>query len=433
MKKTLLLFVMAAAAVWGLQGCLQDSCVREVTYLKFTPVFKTLEELHNAEVRSEAPRPLDKPGKIYYYADHLFINEQHEGVHVFDNTQPENPVPVTFISIPGVEDIAIRNGLLYANSYADLLAIDISDLHDASIVGRAENAFPLPWGDYVDEQGRVLVYYEQEEVTEIMDCRTFATLRRTGEVFWLASGPTGATFDLENTLSSNTSMAAGGTGLGGSFARFTILSDKLYIVDNTSLKVFDLAQPAQPQLAGSAEIGWGIETIFPYGEDKVFIGSTDGMYIYDLSNPLQPQYVAGLAHARACDPVYVYGDYAYVTLRNGSFCEGFTNQLDLIDITDLSHPRLVKSFPMDNPHGLAAKDDLLFLCEGTFGLKVFDLSNPLELDKRLRDHVKDLDAYDVIALPGERKILLLIGQDGFYQFDYEDPTNLVLLSHIAAN
>lgn len=426
-----LFFLALALGIFGLQGCLKDSCVREVTYIKFTPVFKTVEELHSTEVHSEAPRQLENPGKIYYYADHLFINELHEGVHVFDNTNPENPVPVAFLAIPGVEDIAIRNGVLYANSYSDLLAVDISNLQDAKIVGRAENAFPLPWGDYVDEQGRVLVYYDQEEVTEVMDCNTFQTLRSTGGVFWLASGPASAQF--EDALVNSSIGNGGGTGVGGSFARFTILSDKLFIVDQTSLRVFDLAQPAQPEMVGTADIGWGIETIFPYGNDKVFIGSSDGMFIYDVSDPLQPQYMSSLAHARACDPVFVYGDYAYVTLRNGSFCEGFTNQLDLIDITDLYNPTLVKSFPMDNPHGLALKDDLLFLCEGSYGLKVFDVTDPLRLDKEQRDHVKDIDAYDVIALPGDRKILLLIGQDGFYQFDYEDPEHLVLLSHISAN
>ncbi len=428
MKRNLFICIVALG-LFGLQGCFKDSCVREVTYIKFTPVYKTVEELHNTEVHSEEPRPLENPGKIYYYADHLFINELHEGVHVFDNSNPENPVPVAFLSIPGVEDIAIRNGVLYANSYADLLAVAIADLQGARIVGRVENAFPLPWGDYVDDQGRVLVYYEQEEVTEVMDCNTFKTLRNTGGVFWLASGPTAQFAD----ALTNSSIGNGGTGVGGSFARFTILSDKLYIVDHSSLRVFDLAQPTQPAMVGTADIGWGIETIFPYDNDRVFIGSNDGMFIYDVSDPLQPQYLSSLAHARACDPVFVYGDYAYVTLRNGSFCEGFTNQLDLIDIADLYNPKLVKSFPMDNPHGLAVKDDLLFLCEGSYGLKVFDVTDPLKLDKELRDHVKDLDAYDVIALPGDRKILLLIGQDGFYQFDYSHPEQLVLLSHIPAD
>ena len=37
----------------------------------------------------------------------------------------------------------------------------------------------------------------------------------------------------------------------------------------------------------------------------------------------------------SCDPVVVQGDYAFVTLRGGTECQGFSNQLDIIDISTL--------------------------------------------------------------------------------------------------
>ena len=66
-------------------------------------------------------------------------------------------------------------------------------------------------------------------------------------------------------------------------------------------------------------------------------------------------------------------------------------------------------------------------------LKVFDIEVPTELDKHLIDHERNLFAYDVIPLPGDENILLLIGEDGFYQYNFDDPNNLKLLSHIAIN
>ncbi|MBK8279937.1 MAG: hypothetical protein IPK94_07395 [Saprospiraceae bacterium] len=51
------------------------------------------------------------------------------------------------------------------------------------------------------------------------------------------------------------------------------------------------------------------------------------------------------SHARACDPVYVEGDIAYITLRNGTRCENFTNELDVVDITNITSPRLIKNTP----------------------------------------------------------------------------------------
>ena len=76
------------------------------------------------------------------------------------------------------------------------------------------------------------------------------------------------------------------------------------------------------------------------------------MQIFDNSNPSEPIHLSTFAHARVCDPVVVNDDYAFVTLRSGDRCSGFVNQLDVVDIKDLENPKLVKSYPMDNPHGL---------------------------------------------------------------------------------
>ena len=56
-----------------------------------------------------------------------------------------------------------------------------------------------------------------------------------------------------------------------------------------------------------------------------------------------------------------------------------TSQLDVVDLSDLSAPTLVKSYGMDNPYGLGLDDDLLFVCDGTSGLKIYDASNPMIL------------------------------------------------------
>ena len=122
----------------------------------------------------------------------------------------------------------------------------------------------------------------------------------------------------------------------------------------------------------------------------------------------------------------VEGETAYVTLRDGTFCEGFDNQLDIVDIKDVFNPRLIASHGMDNPHGLSVRDDIVYLCDGDSGLKVFDVESPKNM-KQL-DHEK-FKTYDAIALPGS-DLVLVIGDDGFYQFDASSPKNLKLLSRI---
>lgn len=174
-------------------------------------------------------------------------------------------------------------------------------------------------------------------------------------------------------------------------------------------------------------MGWGIETIFPY-KDKLFIGSTTGMFIYENKNPEKPFLLSQVNHFRACDPVVVQDNYAYVTLRsanNGVRCDGDVNQLDVIDITNVTSPVLSKVYPMESPYGLGIDKNDLFICEGKSGLKRYNASKPLDL--QLTQHIKDMDSYDVIPLG---KTLLMIGKDGLYQYDYSDPKNLKQLSVI---
>jgi hypothetical protein len=82
---------------------------------------------------------------------------------------------------------------------------------------------------------------------------------------------------------------------------------------------------------------------------------------------------------------------------------------------------------MQNPHGLGIDNGTLFICEGNYGLKVFNAANPDKISENQLSHLKDLHAFDVIPL-GQN--LLVIGEDGFRQYDYTNPSKLKFLSKI---
>ncbi|MCB0635686.1 MAG: hypothetical protein KDC54_03665 [Lewinella sp.] len=423
--RSILLLSTSLLLLGTLSSCLKDTCEREVTYIRSTPIYMTKAEIRLGTPTTEAPRELDDVAQFYYYNQHIFITERGEGVHIIDNTNPEAPQPVAFLAIPGAENMAIKNDILYVNNYIDLLAIDVSDIENTSLIGRTPDVFDPLWEDV--NSGQVLVEYKLEEVTETMDCPSYQSLRYFGGVF-----VDDVAFDV---LSSNSGAeagggSAGGVGVAGSMARFSIIGDYLYAVSQFDLDVISLQQPTEPAYVNTVNLGWGIETIFPY-QDKLFIGSNSGMFIFDNSNPEAPVQLSQFQHARACDPVFVNGDYAYVTLRDGNECAGFVNQLDLVDITDLTDPQLVESFPMDNPHGLTIRGDRLMLCEGIHGLKAFDISDPELLDERLLDQYEGVHAFDAISLPGTEPITIIIGEDGFYQFYFTEGEGFRLLSRIA--
>ncbi|MDN5200739.1 hypothetical protein QQ008_05190 [Fulvivirgaceae bacterium BMA10] len=218
-----------------------------------------------------------------------------------------------------------------------------------------------------------------------------------------------------------------GSGKSGSLARFTISGDHLFIVDHKNLHQYDIQDASNPIAGNTIPIGVGIETIFPYGQN-LFIGAQDGMHIFDISNPGTPKKLSEYQHITSCDPVVVQGNYAYVTLRSGTDCRFGENLLDVVDISNLKNPVNKATYGMLNPHGLGIDGTKLFVCEGAYGLKAFDSSDPSNLIEKT--HITDIHATDLIPLNG---LLLVIGKDGLYQYDYSDIASLSLLSKIPIN
>ncbi|MBA4854101.1 LVIVD repeat-containing protein [Emticicia sp. BO119] len=213
-------------------------------------------------------------------------------------------------------------------------------------------------------------------------------------------------------------------GRGGSMARFTIAKDYLYIVDNQSLKVFRITEPENPISVKRVPLNTVVETIFPF-EGHLLVGTQTGMFIFSISDPENPSRISTYSHVVSCDPVVADGNYAYVTLRSGTNCNRGINALDVVDIRDMTNPQLLKSYPMQNPHGLGVDGNLLFVTEGNHGLKVFDKTNPNDL--KLIKTFQDFTAFDVIP---ESDVLIITGKQGIYQYSYNAQNELKLLSKI---
>ncbi|MVM29876.1 hypothetical protein GO755_07520 [Spirosoma sp. HMF4905] len=433
MKSNLLILILS---LLYLTSC-TDNCEQTRTYRKYTSVQLALSDLRQP-ITSGAPQSLVEPGKLYVKDQYLFIVEVKKGIHVFDNSNPSNPKAISFLPIPGNVDIAVRDNILYADSYIDLVALDISNPTAIKEVNRTETGFTngsvgRTYWSY-DKQN-MKIYDQREEIaTETVktDCEgTFNVLPYLVPIAWF--GRYYESFAFADVASgSNTSVKAptgSTTGTGGSMARFAITDNQLYVVNSASLQLFDITDPTKPAKGKTVTLNWNVETIFPY-RTNLFIGTTTGMYIYDIANPSEPKQLSAFSHVRSCDPVVVHENYAYVTLRGTSTCgvAGTQDVLDVIDISSLSSPRVAKSYPIETPYGLGIDYPTLFVCQGNKGLSVFNASNPLDL--KVQQTFANVNAFDVIPLS---KTLLTIGKDGLYQYDYSNPAALRLLSKIDAH
>ena len=401
----------------------EDKFTRE--YMANSPIYMSYDELRTSIKQVEA-KELEATGKIYFKDNFIFIINPLQGIHIIDNSDPSNPTNTTFIEIPGCIDMAAKDNILYVDSYVDLVSLDISDITNIQQVDRISDVLPytLPPYDenypiaFIDHELGVVIGWEVMIVREEQSHYYYPIYYENG----FSGDGIRITTDVANG-----GMGEQGVGIGGSMARFGILDETLYAVDNSKLNIFDISNTSDPVQKSTFYVGWNVETMFLY-DDKAFFGTSNGMTIYDLTNRYSPNYISEFWHVTSCDPVVIQGDYAYITLRGGNDCGNEINALEVVSITDISNPELISSYPMDHPYGLGIDENTLFVCDGESGLKIYNASDPLTIDENMIATFPDIDAFDVIPL---NNILLLIGKDGLYQYSYSDLQNIELLSTIS--
>jgi len=416
-------------AAFTFQSC-EDKCKVENTYVYFEPVYSTPAEI-KAAVSFKPAEQMVAPGKIYLKDDILYVNETGKGIHVFDNTSPANPIPLGFLNIPGSYDMAIIGSTLYADSFVDLVVFDVSDVTKIKEINRIEGLFDhfSSMGYLSNTSQGILTSWKEVKNVSVTENNCSQMLQPWGGIYYSRgiAMDMNAAVSFSSKSSSAPSSGAGTTGVAGSTSRFTIANNHLYTLDSYFIDVVDVSNAISPVKKNEIQVSWLAETLFPL-DKTLFVGTRAGLYIFDLANPDLPSQVSQYEHIYSCDPVVVEGDYAYVTLHSGDGCHVETNQLEVINISDLKNPTLTKVYPMTHPTGLGIDNGTLFICDGNAGLKVFDATNVNTIDTNQLAHYDNINAFDIIPF---EKTAIVIGATGLYQYDYSDVTKIKLLSKIA--
>lgn len=412
--KRLLLFLLSLPVLFT--SCMKDSITESYSF--FRPVYQTKDEV-KAGIKNAPSELITQPGKIVLMGNYLFLNDIDKGIHIIDVSNPSNPKKLSFINIPGCVDIAINGSYLYADCYTDLVTLDISNPQQISVKQFLNGVFPHRYySSFLADTTKVIqkwVRVDTSVTRRFTNTNQEFVLDRTG--IWLLSG--------FRSFAAQSFSGTAATGISGSTARFGLQQNRMYTVSHNDLKIFNVTKADAPSFVNKVNLAQGdIETIFPY-KNNLFIGSQTGMFIYNASNPDNPQRLGQFTHVRSCDPVIADDDYAYVTLSGGSLCGGFTNQLDVVDIKNLTSPRLLKTYQLRSPKGLSKDGNTLFICDGTDGLKVFDATNASNIT--LIKTVSGFDPHDVIAYQG---YAIAVANDGIYMIDYQNLSDIRVVSKL---
>lgn len=126
-----------------LQSCIyghpNDDMVMEPMYEAITQSRSEFEKT----LKLMEPRQVVNAGKIYIKDDLIYLNEVGEGFHIYDNSDPENPVALAFLSIPLSTDLAIRDQTIYVHHAVDLVALTYSGYNNKlTLLHREKDVFP---------------------------------------------------------------------------------------------------------------------------------------------------------------------------------------------------------------------------------------------------------------------------------------------------
>ena len=426
--KKLFLFL----AVAGFFVSCENSMTDEVTYSINEPVLMPLAEFRSSVKVAEQPEEISRQGKMCFYNGYLYISEPEKGIHIIDNRNPASPQNIGFIELLGNADLAIGNDLLYADAYIDLVWFDIHNPEKPELKGRLENVFPQGLPEISNGYG---FDYAQVYPESGIECVVvgWKLVQRTEKVQRYSYNNKRMDYAVADSPASG--MSAGIT---GSMARFSmyrnsaeriayqddIPQDYMYAVINNMLTIFDLSGDTPQKAVESLYIGYNVETIFNY-EDKLFMGTPWGLLIYSIENPLAPMYRSFIGHIWGCDPVVVENNIAYVTVHAGNFCGQNFNELIIIDVSDVDNPQPIATYAMTKPKGLGIDRGTLFICDD--GLKIFDATDPLTLMGKRLAYYSGMEGYDVIPF---NNVLMMIAEDGIYQYDYTDLNQIKQLSKI---
>lgn len=421
MKSKILPLVLVAIMCLQLTNCNTDDVSNELLdpVAVTVPVIKSKSEIRNS-IQVKAAQPTNSDGKIYVYNDLLFYIAQNSGIHIFNNQNPENPQNIIFIQLEGVHDISVKNDILYADNFMDLVVFDISNVSDIQLVNVEEDML-LYYATFPEDslyyQSNIYTSNEDEFVAEYTTIYMERTeVENNPEMFWNS-------FSIFE--SDVLALDAGiNIGTGGSYAKFQIYDNALYTLDDYKLNTFNItdynsiSKVSETWLGGW--FGGELETTFILKE-YMFIGATNGMHIVGLQDEFNPIYASSFTHSTGCDPVVVEGNTAYITVRGGNTCGAIEDQVNIIDVTDINTPVEYSTYFLSSPYGLGIKNHILYVCNDS-GINVFDAQNPNEI---VLQNTIETTSKDVIPLSSH---LIAVGENVIHQYNYTDNFGLELIS-----
>lgn len=330
-------------------------------------------------------------GGVFARGNYVYITTVADGFYVADISDPENPVMVGHVSIPG-------NPLVWDSDCQGDFAYLAAAGNGMKVIDFSNPASPFLAGTFGGMTTGLCV---------------------RDSLAYIASSTLG--FRILNITNPGSITNEGGCTLPGSPNRVMVSGNYAYVANATTdgggINVIDISDPSSPALTTTYP---GFQIYLAGGGDVLgATGGTEGCLILDISNPLEPidafeRPLAGFLYELTVD-----GDYGYT----GS------NGFRVFDLSDKNNPQQV-GFDLTPGSLVAVKDTLAIYIPKSMTannpVNIMNITNP-EQPAKIGQYMAPVMTFD-LALKGNYAFVAC-WWDGFRVVDFSNPQSPVLKSH----
>jgi len=362
----------------------------------------------------------------------LYVCAYFSGIEIWDLSDLSNPTRMSrFPTEPyprwGVAYIG--NYLFFTTNYS-LWALDISDPYNPTIADELFITNNLIIQMYLKGNTAYIVTSSQGvKVVNVTNPADLQLLASYGFISgneidiagnYLYAVNTSGAFTILNISDSLNITYAGGLSLGGYTTDIEVFNNKAYISKVSTgggLQIVDVTIPSTP--SSISLYSGDFEFVSGMG-DYVYLTRNSTFSVLDVTDSSSVQYVSGFDIPGFVNDVSVSGSYAYT----GS------NGFRVIDISDSPHPVDVGYADIDGSLVEAAGSSLVVYCPYSMTanntvhlMDVSDPANPVSLDS----YASPVMTWDLVVR--DNLAFVACWWDGVRVLSFEDPNNLVLVSH----
>jgi len=138
----------------------------------------------------------------------------------------------------------------------------------------------------------------------------------------------------------------------------TVAGGHAYVANDSGLAVVDVADPLHPWVAGSSAIGPAFDVALL--GDRVCLLGERWLHLFDVTQPHAPRVVGRVAVEEGNGRIAIFGTTAYVTRTTV-----FGTRMQVIDLSDVAAPRVVGTIESGAPSDLVATEEFLYAAGST--------------------------------------------------------------------